>query len=314
MKYKVLFCGTPLFAVPSLVALKGSSQFEVEKVLTQPDRPSGRGKKLKPSAVKMAAMDFGIPVETPEKASASEVVKAIQSEKYHIGVVVAYGQLLSQEFLDSFEFGCVNIHSSLLPRWRGAAPMQRALMEGDSETGVSLQKVVKKLDAGDVIAEHRMPLPLDMGATELYEKLSHKGADLLLQSLIPFMKQEIELKPQNESAVTVARKIQKEEGRIDWNEPAFSVHNKIRGLDMGGPFAFTHFQGKTLKIHKSCYNLGEHSASAGMVLEVKKDHFVVACGKGKISILVVQPESKSRMSAADFIRGYHIKEGDRFEF
>ena len=192
--------------------------------------------------------------------------------------------------------------------------MQRAIMEGDERTGVSLQKVVKKLDAGDVIAEFSMKLPIDMGTTDLYNELSQKGAQLLMESLVPFMQGEINPKPQDESQVTVAKKIKKEEGLIDWNEPAFSVHNKIRGLDMGGPFAFSKFGGKTLKLHKSCFQQREHAAEPGMITEVKKESFVVACGKDEIELLVVQPESKARMSSADFIRGYHVKEGDRFEF
>ncbi len=313
MKYKVLFCGTPVFAVPSLVALNASPKFDVAKVLTQPDRPSGRGKKLKPSPVKMTATDFNISVGTPEKASSPEIIEMLKREKFDVGVVVAYGQLLSQDFLDSFKFGCVNLHSSLLPRWRGAAPMQRAIMEGDEETGVSLQKVVKKLDAGDVIGEHRIKLPIDRGATELYMELSQKGAELLMESLLPFLEGSLTLKPQDESRVTYAKKILKEEGLIEWSEPAFAIHNKIRGLDMGGPFAFTHFNEKTLKIHKSIFTSQESSAQPGMVVDVKKDSFVVACGKGELELLTVQPESKAKMSAADFIRGYHLKEGDRFE-
>lgn len=313
MAYKILFCGTPLFAVPSMMALHASRDFSLEKVYTQPDRPSGRGKKMKASPVKKAATDFNILVETPEKISTPEIIKEIRLQNYDLAVVVAYGQMLSQDFLDSFKFGCVNVHSSLLPRWRGAAPMQRAIMAGDLETGVSLQKVVKKLDAGDIISEVKIELPLEMGCSDLYENLSQKGAKLLLNSLVPYMRGELQVKVQDESQMTYAKKIEKQEGLIDWQASAFDVHNKIRGLDMGGPYAFTSYKGKNLKIHKSIYQKGEHTANPGMIIEVKEESIVVACSKDKLELLVVQPESKAKMSVADFIRGYHVKEGDDFE-
>ncbi len=314
MTYKIAFLGTPLFAVPSLAALQGNSNFEISKVYTQPDRPSGRGKKLKPSPIKIAAQDFSLPVETPEKISQPEVIDFIKSEKIDIGVVVAYGQLLSEDFLKAFRYGCVNVHSSLLPRWRGAAPMQRALMAGDAVTGVSLQKVVKKLDAGDVIAESHLKITLDLGATSLYATLSQQGAKLLVENLKPFMEGRLDPIPQDESAVTYAKKISKEEGLVDWKKSALEIHNKIRGLDMGGPFAFSHFKNKTLKLHKSTPIEGDHQAQPGMIVDVKKESFLVACGQGELELHVVQPESKAKMKAADFIRGYHIKEGDCFEF
>jgi methionyl-tRNA formyltransferase len=310
MSYKVVFCGTPVFAVPALSALHSHPDFEVGHVFTQPDRPSGRGKKLKPSAVKIAAEDFGLNLSTPEKVSVPEIVQQLKNENYDVGVVVAYGQLLSQAFLDAFKFGCVNIHSSLLPRWRGAAPMQRAIMAGDRETGVSLQKVVKKLDAGDVIAETKIPLPLEMGSMELYTTLSQLGAQLLAQNLSPYLKGEIEPRPQAESQVTYAKKILKKEGAIDWSQSCEEIHNKIRGLDMGGPFASTTHKEKTLKLHKSLPHPCQHQVQEGMVVDVGADSFRVACGSGELEVFVVQPESKSRMSAADFIRGYHLKEGD----
>ncbi len=302
-----------MFAVPALAALQTSPEFEVLKVFTQPDRPSGRGNKLKPSPIKMAAQDFSLPVETPEKISTPAIIESIRLEKFDVGVVVAYGQILSQDFLDAFTYGCVNVHSSLLPRWRGAAPMQRALMAGDEVTGVSLQRVVKKLDAGDVIAEIQMPLPIEIGATQLYAGLSQKGAQLLTRNLGAYIKGVIKPVPQDESQVTYAKKILKEEGLVDWNQSSFAIHNRIRGLDMGGPFAYTHFNQKTLKLHKSLPLEGQHQAQPGMVVDVKKESFIVACGEGELELFIVQPESKARMNSADFIRGYHLKEGDRFE-
>ena len=314
MPYKVLFCGTPLFAVPTLAALHAHPSFELLRVFSQPDRPAGRGKKLKASAVKMAAMDFKIPVETPEKISNIEIIQQIKNEKIDVGVVVAYGQILSQDFLDAFNIGCVNVHSSLLPRWRGAAPMQRALMAGDKQTGVSLQKVVKKLDAGPVIAEKKIEIPMEMGATLLYSTLSQLGASLVCENLADFIEGKSNLKEQNESDVTYAKKIEKDEAWIDWSQPAWDIHNKIRGLDMGGPYASSRFRGKALKLHVSKFVKSDHQARPGMVVEVGPSSFNVACGESEVEILMVQPESKAKMAASDFIRGYHLKEGDCFEF
>lgn len=312
MAFKILFCGTPQFAVPSLEALHHDPRFEIVSVFSQPDRPSGRGQKLQPSPVKKKALELGLTVEAPEKASAKEVVQSVQDKGLDAAVVVAYGQILSQAFLDSFKEGCVNIHSSLLPRWRGAAPIQRALMSGDNISGVSLQKVVKKLDAGPIIAAKGLPLTAEIGALELTEKLSDLGGELLLQSLEAFLKGEGNLKTQDESLVSYAAKIEKAEGRLDWKQSASSVHNKIRGLNMGGPFAYTTFHDRNLKIHKSYPSSLKEVGPPGQVVQIEKDHFVVACGEGALELWVVQPESKARMNAADFIRGYHLKKGDCF--
>jgi methionyl-tRNA formyltransferase len=308
----VLFCGTPEFALPTLDALFNDPRYQVKGVLSQPDRPSGRGQKLQPSPVKKRALELGLEVRTPEKASDPEIHDWVQQLGPQVGVVVAYGQILSQKFLDGFPLGCVNIHSSLLPRWRGAAPMQRAIMAGDPTTGVSLQKVVKKLDAGPIIGEASLELGDEMGAMELTQRLSQMGAELLLQSLEPYVQGQIQPKEQDESLVTYAAKIEKSEGLIHWNRPSRQIHNQVRGLDMGGPFAYTLLNDKNLKIHKTRPYPHTHNGSPGQVVEVFKDHFVVACGEGALEVWQLQPESKARMSAADFIRGYHLKQGVQF--
>lgn len=312
MAFKILFCGTPDFAVPALAALQNDPDFHVHQVFTQPDRPAGRGNKLQASAVKQWATQNQLLVQTPIKASAPDVVSEIKKENYDLGVVVAFGQILSQDFLDSFRHGCVNVHGSLLPRWRGAAPIQRAIMAGDKLTGVSLQKVVKKLDAGDVIGERKIDLPIAMGATELYERLSLLGADLLTSDLKKFLKGEMKASHQDEALVTHAAKIEKAEGLIAWQNSAFEIHNKVRGLDKGGPFAYTHWQGKTLKVLKTLPVDKNHSAIAGEIVAVDKDSIQVACGKNVLEVFTVQPESKSKMAMADFLRGHPLKKGDRF--
>ena len=312
MPYSIAFCGTPNFAVPALESLIEDSDFNIELVLTQPDRPSGRGKKLKPSPVKVFAQEHSLEVITPEKVSEESILNLIKEKKLDAAVVVAYGQILPQTFLDSFQKGCVNIHSSLLPRWRGAAPMQRALMEGDEVTGVSLQKIVKKLDAGDIIGERVFPLTQEMGAKELYDQLSHLGAELIVNEFKQFLEDKIDLKVQDESQVTYAKKIMKEEGLIDWSLSALQIHNKIRGLNMGGPFGYSQFREKQIKLHSSRPYEEDHSSQPGDVVEVRKDSFFVACGEGLLELYQVQPESKAKMLAGDFIRGYHLQKGDRF--
>lgn len=312
MAFNILFCGTPDFAVPSLTALHEDPDFQVHQVLSQPDRPAGRGNKLQSSPVKQWAQAHGLRVQTPSKASAPEFVDEIRNQNYDVGVVVAFGQILSQAFLDSFRFGCVNIHGSLLPRWRGAAPIQRAVMAGDSITGVSLQKVVKKLDAGDVIAERQVQLPLEMGATELYQNLSVLGAELLVTDLKKFLRGEHQAIVQDESQVTHAAKIEKSEGLIDWRNTAREIHNKVRGLDMGGPYAYTICRGKTLKLLQTKPQTFRSKGEDGTILEIHKDSMVIACGFEALEVFTVQPESKSRMSVADFLRGYQLKVGEKF--
>lgn len=308
MSYSVVFCGTPEFAVPPLLKLIGDSDFEVKAVLSQPDRPAGRGKKLKPSPIKETAIANDIPVFTPEKVS--HIIEEIKAINADLAVVVAYGQILPQSFLDIFKFGCVNIHSSLLPRWRGAAPMQRAIMEGDDTTGVSLQKIVQKLDAGDIIGERVIDLPLEMGATELYSSLSALGAELLEKELKQFLQGHLTAKAQDESLVTYAHKISKEEALLDWKQSALQIHNKVRGLDMG-PFTYTTYQDKQLKIRKTIPLNKNSDKPPGVIVAVGKDSFEVSCGKQTLEVLEVQPESKAKMKVGDFIRGYHLKEGDQ---
>lgn len=314
MSYRILFCGTPEFAIPSLAAVSAHSSCEVVRVYSQPDRPSGRGQKLQPSPVKIKAQELGLEVRTPEKIVTDEELKDIKSLGCDLAVVVAYGQILSQDFLNLFPHGAVNIHSSLLPRWRGAAPMQRAIMEGDSETGVSLQRVVRKLDAGDVIAEKKIQLTINMGARELHDRLSVLGAELLVETLPAYLTGQIDLKVQNHDQVTYAKKIEKAEAFIDWQQSAFRIHNKIRGLNLGGPFATARFRNQTIKIHQSLFVAdGAHQGHPGEVIDLSPTSIRVACGLDAIEILRVQPENKAAMSAADFLRGYRLSKGERFE-
>jgi len=312
-RIRVCFLGTPAFAEVHLQCLLNDSRFEVVGVVTQPDRPAGRNLQLTPSPVKVLALKNGIEVLTPEKLKnePSEFEK-IKSWKADVAVVVAFGQILTQEFLDSFKYGAVNVHGSLLPKWRGAAPIQRSLEAGDKESGVSLQKMVKKLDAGPVIGERKILLPHEMGATELYEKMSKLGCELLLNDFVQYIKGEVQPVVQDESQVTIAKKIEKAESQLSWNLPAAVIHNRVRAFDMG-PGTFVMVKEKRLKIHKTnLVGSGAKGFQPGQIVKIGSAELVIQTSDGQLGLLVVQPESKPRMNIADFIKNLNAKEGDYF--
>ncbi len=311
MAYSVVFLGTPGFAVPCLEAVHNHPEFDVKLVVSQPDRPAGRKMKLKPSDVKTKALELNLPVVTPETVNTIAFREQIAELNVDAAIVVAFGQILGQKFLDLFPKSCVNVHGSLLPRWRGAAPIQRSIMEGDQTTGVCLQVMVKKLDAGAVIGEREIPIHTETTATSLYKDLSDLGADLLVTDYLKFLSGSIDPIEQDESLVTYAHKIEKSEGIINWNLSAFSISCQIRGLSMG-PQCWTFRDGKKLKIH-DVRALAKEGSRPGEVLSVEKDHFVVACGQNALAIYEVQPESKPRMLVSDYLRGYSLEPGYVFE-
>lgn len=309
-KVRVCFLGTPEFAVTSLKALLDDEHFEVVGVVTQPDRPAGRKLQLTPSPVKMLAQSRGLKVLSPESLKQNElIVDAIRVWKAEVAVVVAFGQILTEDFMKIFNFGAVNIHGSVLPRWRGAAPIQRALEAGDQESGVTLQKIVKKLDAGDILGIRKISLDEDINAQELHDQLSFLGADLLRVELMDYLRGNLAGVPQDESQVTVARKIDKRESEMDWHKSATEIHNKVRAFVMG-PGTFTMWQGKKLKIHKTKVDSSSaKTKDVGDIVDVRGNSFVVQCGTGHLEILEVQPESRNRMSVEDFLKAQALKVG-----
>lgn len=310
-RFRVCFLGTPSFAAAHLSALLTHSNFDVVGVVTQPDRPAGRKMQLTPSKVKTTALEKNLKVLTPENLRKDEsVFEEIKAWKADVAVVVAFGQILSQEFLDSFPFGAVNIHGSLLPKWRGAAPIQRSIEAGETVTGVSLQRVVKKLDAGPIIAEKIVELNSDINATELYDLLEKKGCELLTESLPLYLEKKIQPTEQDEAKVTIARKIEKEESLLDWNLPASMLHNRIRAFTMG-PGTYVSFRGQRLKIHRS--KVKESTGiSPGKIISLGDRELVVQAGENALSLLEVQPESKARMAIAEFLKSANLKQGDLF--
>lgn len=309
-KVRVCFLGTPEFAVTSLKALLADDHYEIVGVVTQPDRPAGRKLQLTPSPVKSLALEHGLKVVAPESLKNSpDIVAEIKSWGAEVGVVVAFGQILTQEFMDSFQFGCVNVHGSILPRWRGAAPIQRAIEAGDHESGVALQRMVKKLDAGDIIGIRKTKINAHMNALELHDILAEQGADLLRVELMDYVRGNLAPTPQDESKVTIAKKIEKQESLVDWNTSAKAIDGKIRGF-VYGPGTYTLLQGKKLKLHKALVLSGSSSATPGSVTAVQEDSFTVATGEGVLQLLEVQPESRNRMKVQDFLKGHALKVGD----
>ena len=304
---KVIFAGTPDFAAAALKAIAAAG-FEILLVLTQPDRPKGRGMQLAPSPVKQAALELGLRVAQPEKlrnnAEALQMLKEVEAD---VMVVAAYGLILPQDVLDTPKHGCLNIHASLLPRWRGAAPIQRAIEAGDAETGVCIMQMDIGLDTGDVVSEHRYTIQLTDTANEVHDALMNLGAEAIVADLQQ-LKAEGRLKSvkQPEKGVTYAQKLSKEEARIDWNESAAVIERKIRAFNPV-PAAWVEYQGKPMKIWRA--EVVAQQGRAGEVLSCSADGLVVACGENALMITELQPSGSKRMPIAAFAAGHKIEVG-----
>jgi methionyl-tRNA formyltransferase len=301
---KIVFMGTPEFAVPCLDAL--IENYEVQAVFTQPDRPKGRGKKLAMSAVKERALACDIPVYQPEKIKNSPEVQVLKDLNPDIIVVVAYGQLLNQEILDIPSKGCINVHASLLPRLRGAAPINFALVGGDKVSGVTTQYMVRKLDAGDVIDKSEIDLPIDMTAGQLHDALSLLGGDIIVKSINDISNGIINRTPQDEALVTYAPKMDKEMAIIDWSKPAMEIHNLVRGFNPW-PIATSLLDGQKMKVFRTKV-LSEKANNPGEIQSVSSEGIVVDCGDYKLLITEIQMPNKKRMAVSQYILGNEIKE------
>ncbi|WKZ32459.1 MAG: methionyl-tRNA formyltransferase [Thermodesulfobacteriota bacterium] len=307
---KIIFMGTPLFAVPSLRALIAAGH-HVLAVVTQPDKPRGRGLSPLPSPVKVLALENGIPVIEPLKLRDESFVERLRSLGPDLIAVVAYGKILPPAILSLPPKGCVNLHASLLPKYRGAAPINRAIMNGEKETGVCTMLMDEGMDTGDTLICERVPIGEDDTAEDLARTLSEKGAAALLNTVDLMVKDAVKPVPQDDSLATYAPVLKKEDGRVDWTRSGIEVKNQVRGL-YPWPGAFTCRKGSLLKIHRGMAK--ESAAPAGepgAVLEAGKDGILVACGKGAFLITELQPENKKRMSAAEFVAGYRIAQGER---
>ena len=300
---RVVFMGTPEFAVPSLSEILANGH-DVVRVYTQPPRKSGRGQKLTKSPVHQFAEIMGIPVETPERFRRSSVIDGLEDIDADVACVVAYGQILTQRALDAPRYGCLNLHGSLLPRWRGAAPVQRAIMAGDAQTGVQIMQMEKGLDTGDILLSETVDIKDTDTAETLSSRLSHTGAEMWARALGAVEREALRPTPQTGEA-TYAHKIEKSEARIDWTRPASELDCHIRGLSPF-PGAWCEISGKRVKIH--LVKTVDSSGEAGTVLSGEG---VVACGQGALQLLIVQPAGKPKMIVEDYLMGYPMTAGDR---
>jgi methionyl-tRNA formyltransferase len=307
---RVVFFGTPQFAVPTLDRLLASSH-TVVGVVTQPDRPRGRGQKMSDAPVKARAVGAGIPVLQPATLKDPGAVAAIAALRADIGVVAAYGKILTEAILQTPPMGMVNVHASLLPRHRGAAPVHRAVMAGEGQTGVTIMRVVKALDAGAMLGVVHRSIDPDETSEDVERDLARLGAELLVPTLDRLATGPIEEIPQDDTRATYAPRLTKEDGLVDWSRPAVDVHNLIRGL-YPWPHAYTFWKGRRFILLRSSPSSGTTHALGGVVIAAHSEELRVAAGEGHLQILEIQAEGKRPMTAREFLAGTHIEPGDRF--
>lgn len=303
----VVFMGTPEFAVQSLRLMANSHN--VQCVYTQPDRPAGRGRKLAASEVKQYALAAEIKIRQPE--TLKNEVTVLDSLNPDIIVVVAYGLLLPQAILDIPRFGCINVHGSLLPRWRGAAPIQRAIEAGDDSSGVCIMQMEAGLDTGPVFSSHEVPIEETTTAGELHDKLADTGAAGLLEVMNALERGQALAKPQSETGATYATKLTRSEGRIDWQLSAAEIERKIRAFNPW-PICSSPYKGKDLRILLSTAIVVDHSATPGEVIRVSRDGITVACGDGAIILTKLQKPGGNALTAKEFLNGHKVVVGDLF--
>ena len=307
---RIVFMGTPDFAVGSLQALAEAGKYEIVSVITQPDRPKGRGRQMLMTPVKEYALSQGYEVHQPQRVKTPEFVAQLREMNPDLIVVAAFGQLLSQEILSMPKYGCINVHASLLPKYRGAAPIHYAIMQGEKESGVTIMQMDIGMDTGDMIKKVVVPIGENMTMGELHDELKVKGAELLLEVIEDIDAGKAMPEKQNEAEATYASLLKRDMERIDWSKAAADIHNLIRGFNPA-PGAFTKLpDDKNLKIWGSRLTDKTAIAEPGTVVEATKHSFFVACGDGVLEIIEVQPESKKRMAAQVFINGRGVQVGD----
>ena len=306
---KVIFMGTPDFAVQTLKRLI-SSGHEVTGVVTQPDKPKGRGKALSPTPVKEVALEAGIPVFQPRRVRDSEALETLRGIEADVIVVVAFGQLIPKEILEMKKYGCINVHGSLLPKYRGAAPVQWAVIDGEKESGVTTMQMDEGLDTGDMLLKAVIPLEEKETGGSLFEKLSDAGAELLLETLDALEAGTAVPKKQGESPTAYAQMLKKDMGLIDWKKSAAEIERLVRGLNPW-PSAYTHLNGRTLKIWQADVLTEDTREAPGTVTAAVKDGLYIQTGRGVLAVRELQLEGKKRMDAGAFLRGYQIEEGTR---
>jgi methionyl-tRNA formyltransferase len=309
MPLRLIFMGTPDFAVPTLLELAAHGH-EIAAVYTRAAKPAGRGMKLQPTPVEKEARRLGIPVKTPPSLKTPEAEAEFRAHEADAAVVVAYGMILPQTILDAPKYGCFNLHASLLPRWRGAAPINRAIMAGDTETGVMVMKMDTGLDTGDVAMAERTAITDAMTANDLHDALARLGGDLMVRAMGALERGKLQLTKQADEGVTYAAKIDKAEARIDWNKPVREVLRHIHGLSpFPGAWCAIPIEGEQARVKILRCTMADGTGAAGEVLD---DHLTVACKQGAVRILELQRAGKQPMKAEEFLRGTPLKAGAKF--
>ncbi len=304
---RIIFLGTPEFAVPTLEAIAAAGH-TVDAVFTQPDRPKGRGNALAEPAVKQSAVRLGITVHQPERIRRPEIVAQLAAMKPDAMVVVGYGQIIPQSIIDIPCYGIINVHASLLPKYRGAAPIQWAIANGETRTGVTTMRIDAGLDTGDMLLKWETEIGAEENALELSPRLATAGAELLVETLHEIEAGNIKPEPQNPAAATLAPILKKEDGRIDWNWPASKIFNRARGF-LRWPGVYTAFRGQSLRIWK-CRPAARKVRGAGELL-LESQHLYVGCGEGAaLELIEVQVEGRKRVSASDFVNGVRLSDNE----
>jgi methionyl-tRNA formyltransferase len=307
---RVVFFGTPEFAVPTFDALL-ASRHKLVGAVCQPARPRGRGHRVSIGAVKARALTAGVPVLQPERLKDDQFLSSLRALAADVGVVAAYGKILTDAVLATPRLGLINVHGSLLPRYRGAAPVHRAIIAGEPETGVTIMRVVKALDAGPMMAIAHRPIGADETSDEVERDLARIGATLLVPVVDQLSDGTVRETPQDDGAATYAHRLTKEDGRFEWDWPAARIHNLIRGLHPW-PHAETFLHGRRLILLRSAMSDESSDARPGSVLQAKSGELVVAAGSGRVRLLELQAEGKRPMHAREFLAGHPVLPGDRF--
>ena len=303
---RIIFMGTPEFAAPAIDSLLAAGH-EIAAVFSQPDKPKGRGYAMTPPPVKVRALEHGIPVYQPKSMRDGEALQIFNEIQPDVGVVIAYGKILPQEILDAPKFGCINVHASLLPKYRGAAPIQWSVIDGESKTGVTTMQMDAGLDTGDMLMRSETDILPDETAGELHDRLSAMGAELIVKTLDALAKGELQPEKQDDSRSCYAKMLTKELCAVDWSKSAREIHNRIRGLSPW-PVATAVLEGKKIKLHRSAISaMDVPEAKCGEIISLEP--LTVKCGQGAIELLELQAEGKKRMMSSEYLRGHKIEKG-----
>lgn len=306
---KIVYMGTPDFAVGALRSLIREGH-RIAAVVTQPDKPKGRGKEMQMTPVKACALEYDIPVFQPVKVRAPEAVETLREYGADVFIVAAFGQILSEEILSMPRYGCINIHASLLPKYRGSAPIQQVILDGEKETGITIMQMDKGIDTGDILLQSVVPVAEKETGDSLHDKLAEEGAKLIVEALRKLEAGELVPQKQNGEESCYVKMLNKSMGRIDWTKSAVQIERQVRGLN-SWPGTYTALHGKTLKIWESdAVEANGDAASPGTVTAVEKDAFYVQTGDGLLKVTQIQPEGKKRMEVRAFLLGYQLEKGE----